>query len=66
VRNILIQEGGGIFVIDFDRARIHLGATRAFSNNLQRLRRSLLKAWPETERDMEALAWTHLLQGYES
>jgi len=66
VRNILYQEGGGVFVIDFDRARIRAGATRAFSNNLQRLRRSLSKAWPEHQNDMEPLAWTHLLQGYES
>ena len=66
VRNILYQEGGGIYVIDFDRARIRTGANEAFSRNLLRLHRSLLKAWPQQERDMESSAWTHLLQGYES
>jgi 3-deoxy-D-manno-octulosonic acid kinase len=65
VRNILYQEGGGFFIIDFDRARIRPGARRAFSANLKRLRRSLEKEWTESMGNMEQLAWTQLLQGYE-
>lgn len=66
VRNILIQEGGGIYLVDFDRARFRNNAGRAFSGNLQRLQRSLRKSWLENDLDMDELAWTHLLQGYES
>lgn len=66
VRNILIQDGGDVFLVDFDQARFNEGATRAFRRNLERLQRSLRKAWLEDDLDMDELAWTHLLKGYES
>lgn len=66
VRNILIRDGGDVYLVDFDRARFRKGAERAFRRNLQRLQRSLRKAWLEDDLDMDELAWTHLLQGYES
>ena len=66
VRNILIQDGGDVFLVDFDRARFNEGATRAFRRNLERLQRSLRKAWLEDDLDMDEPAWTHLLKGYES
>ena len=66
VRNILIQEGGGIFLVDFDRARFSPGARRAFRGNLQRLKRSLRKAFIENDIETDHSAWKHLLKGYES
>lgn len=63
-RNILVTESAGVFLIDFDRARFK-GTGKAFSGNLKRLKRSLLKFWPEDAGDMERRAWTQLLKGYE-
>lgn len=66
VRNILIQEGGAVFLVDFDRARFREGANRAFAGNLKRFRRSLLKSWLDVGPETIDHAWTHLLNGYES
>lgn len=65
VRNILIQEGGAVHLVDFDRARFGGGAL-AFRANLSRLQRSLRKAWPDNQLEEDESAWTHLLKGYES
>lgn len=65
VRNILFQEGGRFFLVDFDRARFSKQNSAAFRANLQRFRRSLVKTWLEKDEDMDQRAWTHLLQGYE-
>lgn len=65
VRNILIQEGGAIHLVDFDRARFG-GGSLAFRSNLSRLQRSLRKAWPENQLEEDESAWTHLLKGYAS
>lgn len=64
VRNILFQEGGNYFLVDFDRARFANRESRAFQANLQRFRRSLVKTWLEKDEEMDQRAWTHLLQGY--
>lgn len=66
VRNILIREGSDVHLVDFDRARFSEGAKRAFRRNLERLQRSLRKAWLEDDIDMDELAWMHLLEGYGS
>lgn len=65
VRNILFQEGGRFFLVDFDRARFSKDNSAVFKANLQRLRRSLVKTWLEKDEDMNQRAWTHLIQGYE-
>lgn len=66
VRNILHQEEGRFYLVDFDRARFSENNKKAFHSNLQRLRRSMIKSWLEQHGDMDQLAWTHLLKGYES
>lgn len=63
-RNILIGEHDVIHLVDFDRARISAGDTRAFAANLKRLRRSLDKLWPEASRAHIASCWSALLDGY--
>ena len=66
VRNILIQDGGEVFLVDFDRARFRDNADRAFARNLQRLKRSLHKTWRESNIESDETAWKHLIHGYES
>lgn len=65
-RNILVDDGGRVFLIDFDRARIAPGAKRAFAGNLHRLRRSLEKLWPAPEWDRLDICWGNLEAGYEA
>lgn len=64
VRNILIQDGGGVFLVDFDRARFQADAQGAFRRNLKRLRRSMVKSQQEQERGLNQQAWKQLLNGY--
>ena len=59
-RNILVGEG--IYLIDFDRARIRPGDRRALEANLQRLRRSLAKFLSDSDR-LES-RWEWLMKGY--
>nr|WP_196799375.1 MULTISPECIES: 3-deoxy-D-manno-octulosonic acid kinase [unclassified Thioalkalivibrio] len=59
-RNILIQRGNNVWLIDWDRGRQN--PVWSLSGNLKRLARSLEK-WPET-RERAREGWTHLLQGY--
>lgn len=65
VRNILIQEGGAVYLVDFDRARFRQLASRAFARNLERLQRSLRKSWLENDIDTDESAWMQLMKGYE-
>jgi 3-deoxy-D-manno-octulosonic acid kinase len=65
-RNILIGEGDEVHLIDFDRARLCPGDSRAFSNNLRRLHRSLQKVWPREHRGHIESCWSLLLAGYDS
>lgn len=66
-RNILVgghsNGDSGIYLIDFDRARIDAGNDSAFRANLQRLKRSLDKWWPDGGDD-KASRWQALLDGY--
>ena len=64
-RNILVDDSDRIFLIDFDRARIRKGNSRAFGANLRRLHRSLQKLWPKTFRTCLEPCWTALLEGYD-
>ena len=64
VRNILIQKGGKVFLVDFDRARLQPNAGRAFRRNLKRLRRSMVKSQAEHNKGLNIQAWKQLLKGY--
>jgi 3-deoxy-D-manno-octulosonic acid kinase len=64
-RNILVAPDNLVYLIDFDRARIWQGDTRAFRANLMRLRRSLNKFWPEESADRLEECWSLLTEGYE-
>lgn len=64
VRNILVQNSGKVFLVDFDRARFQPGARAAFHRNLKRLRRSMVKSQLEQEKGLNKKAWTQLLKGY--
>ncbi len=66
VRNILIQGGGKVFLVDFDRARFRANARQAFRANLKRLRRSMVKSRRDQYEGMNEKAWKQLLKGYES
>lgn len=65
-RNILIDQGGCVYLIDFDRARMLEGDNRAFHRNLQRLHRSLRKCWPKAHLRQLESCWMQLLEGYDS
>jgi 3-deoxy-D-manno-octulosonic acid kinase len=63
-RNILVRSTGAIYLIDFDRAKIRHGAGRAFRANLNRLRRSLEKFWPEAQSARRENCWSTLMDAY--
>jgi 3-deoxy-D-manno-octulosonic acid kinase len=60
-RNILITGDNRVYLIDFDRAQIRLGATSLFQASLGRLKRSLHKFLGEEQLDY---GWRQLLHGY--
>lgn len=62
-RNILAGDEG-IYLIDFDRARIAPGRRSAFRRNLARLRRSLDKLCPSSAAETLESDWLALLAGY--
>lgn len=63
-RNILVDETNAVYLIDFDRAKRTPGATARFAANLERLKRSFEKLWPEADRGRLADCWSSLEQGY--
>lgn len=63
-RNILIDAEDRVFLIDFDRARIAPGQAGAYARNLQRLRRSFDKLWPDPSRDRLDVCWQWLVDAY--
>jgi 3-deoxy-D-manno-octulosonic acid kinase len=63
--NLLIDGGGGVSVIDFDRGRVQPAPGRWALRNLQRLRRSLDKISRGLPADRwTAAAWEWLMVGY--
>ena len=64
-RNILVGGDDSIHLVDFDRARIRKGESRAYGANLRRLHRSLEKNWPDSFRGYLESCWILLLEGYD-
>lgn len=61
--NILIDEDGRLFLVDFDNARLRPpGPWRV--RGLERLQRSLRKVALETGTEFDAEAWSALCEGY--
>ena len=65
-RNILVDDENRVFLIDFDRARISRGDTRACASNLARLSRSFDKLWPAHLAASRPACWQSLMKGYEA
>ena len=63
-RNILVDDAGEIYLIDFDRARIRPGEEAAFARNIARLQRSLEKLRGEAEAEVLDTGWRLLLEAY--
>ena len=63
-RNILVRGLETVYLIDFDRASVKKDAHRSFEANLRRLRRSLEKLWPGSERQNLEKCWSTLMQSY--
>ena len=63
-RNILVRGADGVYLIDFDRAKIVHGARSLFESNLRRLRRSLNKFWPRGQQDKFQDMWACMLEAY--
>ncbi|GAC1328893.1 MAG: 3-deoxy-D-manno-octulosonic acid kinase [Steroidobacteraceae bacterium] len=62
--NILLDGGGSVSVVDFDRARLRTPGAWA-SRNLRRLRRSLEKISREAQsREFSAACWDWFMAGY--
>ena len=63
-RNILLDGGQQVFLIDFDRARFTPGKAVSGQGNLNRLKRSLVKLWPTEQLPALQPAWIQLEVGY--
>ncbi|NOR20593.1 MAG: 3-deoxy-D-manno-octulosonic acid kinase [Xanthomonadales bacterium] len=63
-RNIMLDEQLQVFLIDFDRARFTPGKVVDGEGNLKRLKRSLVKLWPDDEIAAMQAAWILLEAGY--
>lgn len=64
-RNILVENGGGIYLIDFDNSYVRKGPGVWKAANLARLKRSLLKFKANTNKfNFEEPDWESLLEGY--
>ena len=64
-RNILLDAELNVYLIDFDRARFSPGKAVDGQGNLNRLRRSLTKFWPDAETATLQTAWMKLKAGYD-
>jgi 3-deoxy-D-manno-octulosonic acid kinase len=61
--NILLDDHGGVFLVDFDNARVKpAGAWR--HAGMERLKRSLRKVALETGTEFDASAWREIEAGY--
>lgn len=63
-RNVMLDAGQQVFLIDFDRARYTPGKAVNGKGNLERFRRSLSKLWPAGELSAMQQAWAQLMHGY--
>ena len=63
-RNILVDMADRVYLIDFDRARLGVKSRSAFEQNMNRLRRSFEKLWPEAVRGALDGCWDALASGY--
>ena len=63
-RNILIDAGQQVFLIDFDRAQFTPGKAVNGKGNLERFKRSLSKLWPKEELSAMQSAWVQVMAGY--
>jgi len=64
-RNIMLDSGLKVYLIDFDRARYHPATVVSGEGNLKRLKRSLIKLWPAQRSSEMAAAWTELRVAYD-
>ena len=63
--NILLDEHGEIYLIDFDKSKINASSGKWQANNLQRLKRSLEKlAKKDNNFNYKAVDFSSLMQGY--
>jgi 3-deoxy-D-manno-octulosonic acid kinase len=63
--NVLVDVNSHrVFLVDFDRCSYRPGRTVAGEANLPRLKRSLVKNWPDGFRDTLEACWGALLEGY--
>lgn len=63
-RNILLDSEFRVYLIDFDRARLQAGKPVNGEDNLNRLKRSLVKFWPVKQLSEMDLAWADLMAAY--
>ncbi len=63
-RNILLDAESRVYLIDFDRARLQAGKPVNGEDNLNRLKRSLVKFWPAEKLPEMDLAWADLKAAY--
>jgi len=64
-RNILLDSAKGVYLVDFDRARLSPGKKVNGEGNLKRLKRSLIKLWPGSHNAALESAWEQLRAGYD-
>ena len=67
IHNLMMDNTGKIWLIDFDRGQIKPNKTKWQKSNLERLKRSLEKEKSKyPEFNWQANQWLHLLKGYQS
>jgi 3-deoxy-D-manno-octulosonic acid kinase len=63
--NIMLDDRGGIYLIDFDKSKINSSSGKWQANNLQRLKRSLEKLANRNKNfNYKAVDFSSLMQGY--
>jgi len=63
-RNILLDSEFQVYLIDFDKARLQAGKPVNGEDNLNRLKRSLIKFWSVGQQPSMDLAWAELKAAY--
>ena len=64
-RNILLDSGFQVFLIDFDRPRFNPEKPADGERSLSRLKRSLVKLWPADDLSAMQSAWIELKAAYD-